>query len=506
MKQAGRKRFGAFWVRGAGALFACLAAALACSPAGAERTGNSSGSGNTNGGSGSSGSSSQGGTGVVLQGGSSPGGGANFGGSIGGGAPDQCAATTTTAKLIPLDLYVLVDSSKSMNEPTTAGSTKWQALSDAMTGFFKDPNSAEIGVALKYFPDETAGVPAACKSDAECGATGPCDQRLACVKAGTFSKTIDTLCGAGLPACAADEICAPVQRCSDGANCAKTYCASSGPSAPCTADCVPFDGYCRNRDVCTTANYATPQVAFGVLPAAAQPLVDSITARKPDGFTPTGPALAGALQAAQERARANPDHKVSVVLVTDGLPGGFIPSKPPEMCMPGDIAGVASVLAAGAAGTPPIPTFVIGVFGPCDLVDANVMPQANLDNLAKAGGTTKSVVIRTDQNVTQLLQDALKQVRTSAIACQYAIPQSTELDFGKVNVNFSSAATGSKIIGYAGSKEQCDAVEGGWYYDVDPTKGVPKQIIACDQSCAKFQSMSDARVDIQLGCKTVVIR
>jgi len=77
--------------------------------------------------------------------GNNPGGGVSLGGSnVGGGGPDQCDAITSTAKLVPLDLYVLIDSSKSMNETTTAGSTKWQALSDAMTGFFKDPNSAEI--------------------------------------------------------------------------------------------------------------------------------------------------------------------------------------------------------------------------------------------------------------------------------------------------------------------------------------------------------------------------
>ena len=144
--------------------------------------------------------------------------------------------------------------------------------------------------------------------------------------------------------------------------------------------------------------------------------IDSFAARTPGGYTPTGPALAGALKQAQDRAKANPDHKVVVVLVTDGLPGGFIPNMPPAMCTPGDIAGVAALVATGTAGTPPIPTFVIGVFGPCDLVDANVMPQANLDRLAMSGGTNKAVVISTDQNVTQQLQDALKMVRTSASA------------------------------------------------------------------------------------------
>jgi hypothetical protein len=420
----------------------------------------------------------------------------------------DCVATSTTAKLIPLDLYVMMDSSKSMNEQTTAGSSKWKALTDAMTAFFRDPSSAGLSVGLKYFPDEQPNVPEKCTDDSQCSTFGPCDQRRACVADGKFTSVItaDTLCDANKP-CANGEVCAPVQRCADGPNCAKVYCVAAGTGA-CPAGCVPFDGYCRNRDVCTADNYATPAVAFGNLPDAAQGLIDSFAARTPGGYTPTGPALAGALKQAQDRAKANPDHKVVVVLVTDGLPGGFIPNMPPAMCTPGDIAGVAALVATGTAGTPPIPTFVIGVFGPCDLVDANVMPQANLDRLAMSGGTNKAVVISTDQNVTQQLQDALKMVRTSAIACQYAIPKPAEgaLDYTKVNVNFATAGTNT-IIGHANTKADCDPTRGGWYYDADPKAGgVPTQIIACEQSCAQFQKAADARVDIALGCKTVEIR
>src|SRR5262245_15691075 len=53
-----------------------------------------------------------------------------------------CSATMTAAEPVPLDLYVLMDSSKSMLEATTAGPSKWDALRSAMNMFFTDPAAA----------------------------------------------------------------------------------------------------------------------------------------------------------------------------------------------------------------------------------------------------------------------------------------------------------------------------------------------------------------------------
>jgi hypothetical protein len=452
---------------------------------------------------------------TVLTGGSAgttvlTGGTAGMSGAGGGIGGDDCAATSTPAKLIPLDLYVITDSSKSMLETTSGGITKWEALKAAMTGFFSDTTADGLSVALKFFPDEQPAIPAACTDDTQCGAFGPCDQRKACVTAGTFSKTLTTLCATDAE-CGTGEVCVPVQRCDNGAECSKVYCVSSGPDAPCTADCVPFDGYCRSRDVCTGANYATPVVDMGELPAAAQPLIDALNARSPDGFTPTGPALTGALEYAVARQNASPGRKVAVVLVTDGLPGGFIPMSPPPECTPGDVAGVGALISAGAMGTPSIPTFVIGVFGPCDLIDQNIMPQANLNTWAVAGGTTQAVLISTDQDVTQQLRDALAQVRTKAIACQYSVPANDDgaLDFGKVNVQYASGAMPATTIGYVGGVDDasCDPTLGGWHYNADPKAGgTPTEIIVCPQTCAQLQAVADVHVDIAYGCTTIEIR
>ncbi|MFZ5892304.1 MAG: hypothetical protein ACOY0T_14695 [Myxococcota bacterium] len=488
-----------------------LALFIGCSsaPSGGNRNNESQGgsTNSSNGGSTSSGGngSAQGGSGVNLGMG-----GSNNSSGNSGVAGDTCAATSVSAKLVPLDLYVMMDSSKSMNEPTSSGTTKWKATTDALKGFFADANSDGIGVALKFFPEEKPGAPASCSNNSDCTGFGNCEQRTACVAKGTFTKVVtsSSLCDANKPCANANEECAPVQRCMDGPNCAKVYCVAAAGAA-CPTDCVPFTGYCSGRDVCSAADYANPVVPFATLPQAASTLNGALDARMPDGYTPTGPALTGALQQAQERAKANPGRKVAVILVTDGLPGGFIPNAPPMECTPSKIPEIADVLkgATGTSGMPPIQTFVVGVFGPCDLKDQNVMPEANLNQLAEAGGTKKAVVISTDSNVQQQLQDALKQARTSAIACQYELPKpdSGSIDTGKVNVKFSSGSTGTKTILYVTEKAKCDPSNGGWYYDQDPLQGgKPTRIIVCDQSCSQFQSIQDGRVDIALRCKTEV--
>jgi len=425
-----------------------------------------------------------------------------------------CATTTSQAMLVPLDLYVLMDSSKSMNETDSSGNPKWTDLKKAMSSFFSDPSSQGFSVALTYFPDEQAGVPDVCTKDSDCtGGTGPCDQRKACVGKSQFSTAPSTLCTADADCVAAGDgdSCVAVQTCPRDQNCNQRNCVQ-GPSATssCPSDCVPFTGYCRGRDICDANDYATPKVPFGQLSdsSVVKALNDSLNGHSPGGYTPTGPALTGALKAAQQHAMENPDHKTVVVLLTDGLPGAFIPGMAPAACTPPDVPGVASLLsgAMGAAGMPAIQTFIIGVFGPCDLTDKNVKPQSNLDSWAAAGGTMKSVIVDTSQDVTTKILDAFKQVQSTVITCQYAIPKNVVggIDYLKVNVDFSSSdMTTPAAIHYVGSKDKCDGDTGGWYYDVSPDAGTPTQIIACDKSCSVFKATAGAKVEVVLGCATI---
>ncbi len=63
-----------------------------------------------------------------------------------------CASSTQTASLSPLDLYIMMDQSGSMDLTTGTGVTKWAAISAAIKGFVNDAKSVGIGVGIQYFP------------------------------------------------------------------------------------------------------------------------------------------------------------------------------------------------------------------------------------------------------------------------------------------------------------------------------------------------------------------
>jgi hypothetical protein len=401
-----------------------------------------------------------------------------------------CAAQTQRAERLPLDMYVMLDSSGSMTELTSSGQTKWDAIRAALTAFLRDPSSAGIGVGLQYFPLTRAGVPAECAATTDCGASGPCNFIRGCALGGTFCKTkadcplpgdsCELLGGCTL----SDNFCLPI-----GGFC------GSARGTPRGNQCVALTGYCNGRDLCENAPYSTAAVEVAPLPGAAAPLVASLTAHMPDGLTPTSAALTGAIAHAQALAKAQSGHRVVVLLATDGLP---------SECTPSDTAGVASIAASGLAAAPSISTFVVGVFAPAEQADA----QTTLDAIAAAGGTKQAFVINLGQNVEQAFLTALDSVRTAALSCEFKVPAAAAgqtLDYFAVNVQFTSGAGQTVTIGNVHDKTACDARRGGWYYDVDPAKGTPQNISICDTSCAQLRGDAAGRVDVLVGCQTEVI-
>jgi hypothetical protein len=404
-----------------------------------------------------------------------------------------CAAQTQKAEKLPLDMYIMLDSSGSMTEQTgttTTSPTKWDAVTMALTAFLRDPNSAGLGVGLQYFPLTKAGVPDTCNSNAECGTSGPCNFVKGCALENLFCNT-NADCPARGDTCEVlgicsltGELCLPI-----GGFCGGTR------GVPRGNQCVNLGGYCNGRDICDNAPYATPAVEVATLPGAANALVASLGAHMPDGLTPTSGALTGAIAHAQTLAKANTSHRVVVVLATDGLP---------SECTPDDTAGVASIAATGLSATPSISTFVIGVFAPTEAATA----QTTLDAIATAGGTKQAFVINLQQNVEQAFLTALNSVRTAALSCQFKVPTPAagqSLDFYSVNVQFTSGAGQTVTIGNVHDKTACDPRQGGWYYDVDPAKGTPQNISICDTSCTQLRGDPAGRVDVLVGCKTEVI-
>ena len=167
-----------------------------------------------------------------------------------------------------------------------------------------------------------------------------------------------------------------------------------------------------------------------------------------------------------------------------------------------DIPSIATNLNAAVAGTPSIPTYVIGVFAP----DEVATTQPEMDRLALAGGTTRSFVLTSTPDLTQRLQQALDQIRGAAIACEFTIPrpQMGAIDFNRVNVRHTGAA-GPVDLPYVETAGRCDPTRGGWYYDVPPSRGTPSRILVCEASCRGFKMDATARVDLLFGCATRVI-
>jgi hypothetical protein len=75
------------------------------------------------------------------------------GGSAGGGgqANETCSAESREGQRVPLDMYLLVDSSGSMDDAVPGG-TRWSAVSGALVEFLEDPRNADLGMALGYLP------------------------------------------------------------------------------------------------------------------------------------------------------------------------------------------------------------------------------------------------------------------------------------------------------------------------------------------------------------------
>jgi hypothetical protein len=186
-----------------------------------------------------------------------------FGGDAGlpnafGGA--ACATDVHRSEPTPLDLYVMLDQSTSMDD-----ASKWGSVRAAFETFVKSPGTAGIGIGIQYFPLAAAD------------------------SAGCASKCTT---------------CACVMNCGcSGCQCTNNVCSCLIAGSSCNA-----------------ADYARPDVEIAPLPGAAQAIVASLAAHSPNGGTPSRPALDGAIQHARAFAQGHAGHKVVVVLATDGEP------------------------------------------------------------------------------------------------------------------------------------------------------------------------------------------
>src|SRR5260221_59493 len=161
-------------------LVGVLAAGLVWTTLASCSGGSSGPAGATTGGSGGSGNGSGGTTGIggslvirsdagniISSDGSTPVGTTNLGDAA-------CATESRTADRVPLDMYLMLDSSLSMSDFIADGvTTKWQPVQKALTAFVNDANSSGLGVGLQYFPLVQPGARLSCLSNDECKTRGP---------------------------------------------------------------------------------------------------------------------------------------------------------------------------------------------------------------------------------------------------------------------------------------------------------------------------------------------
>jgi hypothetical protein len=240
------------------------------------------------------------------------------------------------------------------------------------------------------------------------------------------------------------------------------------------------------------AAYATPLVPLTSLgtPAA---LISALDAAKPQGGTPTLPALQGAITYATATAKSNPDEKTVVVLITDGEPGMMVNGTFQAGCSNNDISHIAATAQTANAAAPPIPTYVIGVGSSFDVT--------NLNQIAAAGGTKQAFIVSVSdptQTKTQL-QQAFDAIRSQVkVGCDFGLPAppaGQQLDKNRVNVGFTAGGGQETPLVYSAD---CSAPN-GWHYDDinNPTK-----IELCASTCSTVQADHNGKLTIAFGCIT----
>jgi len=419
------------------------------------------------------------------------------GGSLGDG--QECAGETQGAEPVELDMYVMLDRSGSMLAPTADGTTKWDAVRQALIAFASDDASAGLGVGLQYFPLGKPGIPLRCMNDDQCTVEGGVCLNTACAPSllGMFDFALcitDADCPTTSPGCRPYGICEldDTVACFEiGANGCRT--ANAGA-------CIAADGECTAFATCDYMAYATPAVPIATLPGNEMALVTELMNAQTTGLTPTPPALDGAIVLATQQAIENPERRAIVVLATDGFPTDCLPST--VMTELQSVQAVADIAAAGLSSSPSIRTYVIGVFGP---EEPNA--QLNLDIMAEAGGTETAFIVDASGDVSSQFIAALNEIRAGTLQCELRIPEAPAgqtLSYDRVNIELTSGGDMRTLL-YVENEAGCADAELGWYYDIDPSGGAtPTTIRICPSSCSEIQALGgDATVEIRLGCATL---
>ncbi|HKO90128.1 MAG TPA: hypothetical protein VJU61_03185, partial [Polyangiaceae bacterium] len=271
---------------------------------------------------------------------------------LGGAA--ACLSEASPVTVPPVALYLLLNSSASMQQNTSTGVSKWAAVQRALNRFAQQPPEQDVLLGLQFFPLAKPGSSFTCTQHADCGTDGgPCFLST-CLASTTLELcTSDADCPGGpitnpcveFGLCANSEVDAPVA-CRLGSDCGNNLGA-----------CEDFERTCVNAVQCNSLSYTAPAVEIGSVSVRAAEIEQALAARPARGSNATVPAFEGALSHAQAWAVAHPEQTVLVLLATDGLPAVC----DERVANPPPLDQVLELAAASVAAEVSIPTLVIGV-------------------------------------------------------------------------------------------------------------------------------------------------
>jgi len=453
----------------------------------------------------------------------------------GGSAGQTCTSAQATLTPAPPALYLMLDVSGSMLDPSGSGAgTKWQAMKTGVMAFLDD--SSDLTLALGYFPRRIAGVPDSCTADADCGAGAPClthvcqqtpGMLVACTPTGDPADLgpctdavvhedgpcITGACRLTGAACQTDEDCRvedaalgqcfelgvcdgdPTLTCSD-TDPAKNHpgCGPNGTAGKCLPTAAHF---CLHETDCDPSSYAEPALDF---PATASAVKVSLDEQTPRGDSPARTALHGAIAHARAWRAEQGGGDVAVVLATDGVPTDCSTARAMSA---ESSAALDDLVAEAAEGFAPVlepagasvRTFVLGVLGETDLTAAT-----GLTRVAEAGGTEQAYILAAEGNIEQELLAGLRAIRDSSLGCRLAFAPEQTVDTELVLVALESGDGSSEALEMV-PPEACSATSHQWHFDTDPTTGRATGLELCPATCDFVRSSPDTQITVVLPCR-----
>lgn len=242
---------------------------------------------------------------------------------------------------------------------------------------------------------------------------------------------------------------------------------------------------------CEAETYSKePTVEIGELPANEDALVAGTMMPADYTASPMAPALEGGIQHQLERAKAHPDRKQIVVLITDGFTQ--------DLSCRYSLQDVEDIALKGFNSEPSIWTYVIG-FGAPDTMNTSadeVLARFSvLNGIAREGGGGRAFSVKFNDDP-ENMHDALTTIRRTAQPCAYEIPDFADPD----NLNLSLFP--NSFVPRVDSRAACQPTAQGFYYETAEGSERPSSIELCPASCRLLQ-LGDFAALLYSGCPTV---